>query len=185
MGRKSLFCSLRGQEILHKANQLAVVIVVVVVVGPTRCNLNALCRTENIKTEIYCLQWDVSLNLCRLSPISVVIFSTLFAFFSYTTIVENLWKYRDMLKYIISEQLPPTSISVPGLSLTVFLFLCSCLLSLLAQVCNRDTRDTSGNSPVMDWYPVQERAVAVLRDARRGFKAPALWAHGHVCTFTS
>ena len=72
-----------------------------------------------------------------------------------------------------------------GLSLTVFLFLCSCLLSLLAQVCNRDTRDTSGNSPVMDWYPVQERAVAVLRDARRRFKAPALWAHVQVCTFTS
>ena len=58
MGRKSLFCSLRGQEILHKAKQLAVVVVVVVVVvvGPTRCNPNALCRTENIKTEIYCLQ---------------------------------------------------------------------------------------------------------------------------------
>ena len=73
MGRKSLFCSLRGQEILHKAKRLAVVVVVVVVVvgvgvgvvvvvvgvvgvGPTRCNPNALCRTENIKTEIYCLQ---------------------------------------------------------------------------------------------------------------------------------
>ena len=59
---------------MHKAKRLAVVVVVVVVVvgvgvgvvvvvvvgvvgvGPTRCNPNALCRTENIKPEIYCLQ---------------------------------------------------------------------------------------------------------------------------------
>ena len=54
---------------MHKAKRLAVVVVVVVVgvgvvvvvvgvvgVGPTRCNPNALCRTENIKLEIYCLQ---------------------------------------------------------------------------------------------------------------------------------